>query len=245
MNGQKLPKHHLVWAHASLFAAATLALWCSACAFFNTILACCYTANMRGCSPADLHTCRVAGEVPAGIKVQPATHERDENGQVKKGEPFTHFAVLGAVYADSPARAKLMYTLASWTAYLACAFCKLTGTMKNKVVRFLGYAEPTPTMQGVGRGNSYQMGHADGRLMTEREVKAQAIAAEYYRARGFEPPPGNRFKGFSPLLRRLYYVNPLRLWVVPFCHAFYLGVFKDFMKLMTAKKSKVRTVWSA
>jgi hypothetical protein len=198
----------------------------------------------QACCPMDLFSCFAAGEVSAGIKVQPSLHARDEHGKLKKGEPFTHFAVLGAVYADSPARAKLMYTLSSWTAYLACAFCKLTGTMKNKVVRYLGYAEPVPTTQGVGRGKSYQMGQPDGRLMTEREVKAQAIAAEYYRARGFEPPPGNRFKGFSPLLRRLYYVNPVRLWVIPFCHAFYLGVFKDFLKLATAKKSKVRGVWS-
>lgn len=161
---------------------------------------------------------------------------------LKEGPPFTHYAVLGGVYADSPARAKLMYTIASWIAYFACPFCKLVGTLVNKVVRYLGYAEPVATTQGVGRGKSYQMGRPDGRLLTNREVTAQAVAAEYYRARGLEPPPGNRFKGNSPLLRGLYYVDPVRLWVIPFCHAFYLGVFKNFMQVVTGKKGKVCAV---
>ncbi|KAF6249803.1 hypothetical protein COO60DRAFT_1706343 [Scenedesmus sp. NREL 46B-D3] len=53
-----------------------------------------------------------------------------------------------------------------------------------------------------------------------------------------EPPPGNRFKGFSPLLRDLYWVRPTSLFVVPFSHAFFLGVFKRLISLMFAKESK-------
>lgn len=181
----------------------------------------------------------------AGVTVQPALQERDQQGRLQRGAAFIHYVVLGAVYADSPARAKLMYTIASWTAYLTCPFCKLMGCMKNRVVRYTGYAQPAPTTQGLGSGTAYQMGKADGRLMTDSEMKAQAIAAEYYRARGFEPPPGNRFKGYSPLLRRLYYVSPQRLWVVPYCHAMYLGVFKDFMKIVCAKKTTQRDEVSA
>lgn len=174
----------------------------------------------------------------AGLSVRPTLHTRDEQGNLEKGEAFTHYAVLGGIYADSPARAKLMYTIGSWIAYLTCPFCKLTGTMVNKVVRYLGYAKPVPTTQGVGKGKSYQMGKPDGRLMTAKEMKVQAIAAEYYKVRGFEPPPGNRFKGHSPFLRRLYYVDAVRLWIIPFCHAFQLGVVKNFLSNMMAKVKK-------
>lgn len=176
--------------------------------------------------------------------MEPALDVRDEDGKLEKGPQFTHYAVLGAVYADSPARAKLQYALLSWTAYLTCPFCKLMGTMKNKVVRYLGYAEPVPTTQGVGKGKSFQMGRADGRLLSDRETKAQAVAAEYYRARGFEPPPGNRYKGYSPLVRGLWYVNAARLFVVPFCHAFYLGVLRNFLNIVFSKKPKGNQVCS-
>jgi hypothetical protein len=74
--------------------------------------------------------------------------------------------------------------------------------------------------------------------MSDAEMKAQAAAAEYYKARKLEPPPGNRYKGFSPLVRDLYWVDPRRLFIVPFCHAFYLGMFKDLMKMMFAKKQR-------
>lgn len=177
-----------------------------------------------------------------GVCVTPAV--RGADGEVSTATPFTHYAVLGAVYADSPARSKLMYSLGSFTAYLACAYCKLTGTMVGRVVRYLGYAKSVATTMGVGAGKNYQMGGSAQaperreRLMTESEIKAQAVAAEFYRARGFEPPPGNRLKGYSPVLRNLYWVEPRRLFVVPFCHAFHLGVFKDFMQCVFAKKTR-------
>jgi len=185
-----------------------------------------------------------------GITVTPAV--RDASGNVTQGEPFHHYAVLGGVHADSPARCKLMYTIASFTAYLACAFCKLMGTKVGHVVRYLGYAAPVTTTAGVGLGKEYQMGVQDGRVLSEAEMRAQAATAEYYRACRLEPPPGNRFKGYSPLISDLYWVDPRRLWIVPFCHAFYLGVFKDLMKLMFAKKTRqhvmqlpflVRSTW--
>lgn len=173
-----------------------------------------------------------------GITVTPAI--RDGAGNVSKGKPFQHLAVLSGVHADSPARSKLMYSLGSWTAYFVCAFCKLVGTKAGKVVRYLGFAAPVLTTAGVGAGESIQMG-AQGRLLTEAEMRAQAIAAEYHKARGLEPHPGNRFKGYSPLVRSLYWVDIRTLWVIPFCHAFFLGVFKDYVKLACAKKAQVRT----
>ena len=44
-------------------------------------------------------------------------------------------------------------------------------------------------------------------------------------------------KGHTPLVRCLHYVDFNRIWIVPFCHAFYLGVFKDFLNAVFAKKS--------
>lgn len=44
-------------------------------------------------------------------------------------------------------------------------------------------------------------------------------------------------KGNTPLVRSLHYVDFNRIWIVPFCHAFYLGVLKDFLNAIFAKKS--------
>jgi hypothetical protein len=131
-----------------------------------------------------------------------------------------------------------MYTIKCFIAYLACPFCKLYGTLKNGIVRFCGFNEPVLTPVGAGQGSSFQMGAQDGRLLTDIEMRAQAAAAAFNRARGFEPPPGNRFKGFSPLLCNLYWVLPSTLFVVPFSHSFFLGVFKQLISSMFAKKSK-------
>jgi hypothetical protein len=55
-------------------------------------------------------------------------------------------------------------------------------------------------------------------------------------------------KGHTPLVRSLHYVDFNRIWIVPFCHAFYLGIFKDFLNAVFAKKStgggQVCLAWS-
>jgi hypothetical protein len=170
-----------------------------------------------------------------GIMVTPAV--RDSSGAITSGSPFLHFAVLAGVFADSPARAALMYTIKCFVAYFACPFCKLVGTMIGSTVRFCGYCQPVFTHAGVGQGKSYQMGAQDGRLLSDLEQRAQAAAAAFNRARGFEPPPGNRFKGSSPLLQ-LYWVRISSLFVVPFSHSFHLGVFKNLISRMFAKESR-------
>jgi hypothetical protein len=115
--------------------------------------------------------------------------------------------------------------------------------MTAGVVRYKGYAAAVETTVGAGTGQEFQMGAANSnRLLAEVEQRAQAAAAAYNRARGYEPPPGNRFKGYSPLLRDLYWVHFGRLWVVPFCHAFFLGVFKNLMSLICAKECRQQPV---
>ena len=110
-----------------------------------------------------------------GIMVTPAL--RDSSGAIILGAAFLHFAVLGGVFADSPAAAALRYSIKSFTAYFSCAFCKLVGTMCDGAVRFCGYIKPVLTPAGAGQGRSYQMGAQDGRLLSDLEQRAQAAAA--------------------------------------------------------------------
>lgn len=172
-----------------------------------------------------------------GVRVTPAIKDPITSA-ILWGSAFIHFAVLGAVYADSPARAKLMYTLASWTAYLACPFCMLAGTKVDDVVRYLGFAAAVAVTRGMGAGKqlSMELSAADNRLVPENLQRVRAAVAEQYRTRGVQPPDNSPFKGFSPLLDpELYWVHANRLWIVPFCHAFFLGVFKDFLDAVFAK----------
>jgi hypothetical protein len=171
-----------------------------------------------------------------GVYVTPA--ERDPNtSAILAGTAFLHFAVLGAVYADSPARAKLMYTVASWTAYLVCPFCIMVGTKVDDVVRYLGYAHAVAITKGYGAGKTCSMtGDGDDRYVDEFVNRVRAHVAEQYRAAGVQPPDNSPFKGLSPFLSEdLYWVDANRLWIVPFCHAFFLGVFKDFLEAIFAK----------
>lgn len=50
-------------------------------------------------------------------------------GVLKAGEPFTHKVILAFIYADGPARSKLIQSMGSAGAYLACWFCWLAGTV--------------------------------------------------------------------------------------------------------------------
>jgi len=172
-----------------------------------------------------------------GVDIHPA--ERDpQTGKVTAGAAFRHMVMLTGIYADSPARAKLMYAVASWTAYFACAFCKLMGTMCDTVVRYLGYSKPAEVTKGHHNGCSFQMGVNDSsRMIThEGQVSRAAVERVTYEA-GVAHDGLSAIKGYTPLVRCLHYVDFNRIWIVPFCHAFYLGVFKDFLNAVFAKKS--------
>jgi hypothetical protein len=94
------------------------------------------------------------------------------------GQQFHHMVMLAAVYADSPARAKLQYAVASWTAYFCCTFCYLMGTMCDGTVRYLGYAKPAPVTTGSHAGKSFQLGVRDSsRVVTSKEQLARTHTA--------------------------------------------------------------------
>jgi hypothetical protein len=113
----------------------------------------------------------------------------------------------------------------------------MAGTKVDDVVRYLGYARAVAIDKGLGAGKTCSMdGDANERYVGEAMNRVRALVAEQYRAAGLQPPENLCFKGLSPLLSPdLYWVDANRLWIVPFCHAFFLGVFKDFMEAIFAK----------
>lgn len=130
-----------------------------------------------------------------------------------------------------------MYTVASWTAYLVCPFCIMVGTKVDDVVRYLGYAHAVAITKGYGAGKTCSItAGGDDRYVDEFVNRVRAHVAEQYRVAGVQPPDNSPFKGLSPFLSEdLYWVDANRLWIVPFCHAFFLGVFKDFLEAIFAK----------
>jgi hypothetical protein len=155
---------------------------------------------------------------------------------VAKGTPFVHKGFISALYCDAPARAKLLCTVGSFTAYLACIACRLTGTPKAGVMRYLGYNEPVLATEGPGAGRSYSMRLEDSaaRRYTADEVEALMEAAEVVRQEGGTAVGKPGFHGKSPLLSWLPYLTIHDAAVIPFAHAFCQGVVKDFFKAIFA-----------
>ncbi len=133
----------------------------------------------------------------------------------------------------------MLCSVPSFLAYLACAFCGIVGSYVSGVVRFICYGEAVVADRGTHEGERIRMGHNDAdRQYGDDDIRALAVAAATASAEGNAKPQKTwRFKGLSPLLS-LGYVDAKRLWIVPFCHAFYLGVLKDFLQLILAKQPK-------
>ena len=109
--------------------------------------------------------------------VTPAVRD-DITKTLSWGQQFRHMVMLAAVYADSPARAKMQYAVGSWTAYFCCTFCNLMGTRCDGTVRYLGYAKPAPVTAGPNAGKSFQLGVRDSsRVVTHKEQLARTYAA--------------------------------------------------------------------
>lgn len=83
------------------------------------------------------------------------------DGTLTFGAPFQLKGFIAGIYADAPARAKLLYFVASFTAVLACVWCRLTGVRKGSTTRYTAYAHEVRARQGPGLGRSYRMGDHD------------------------------------------------------------------------------------
>lgn len=84
----------------------------------------------------------------AGFEVTPG--KETPHGAVVAGSPFQHRGYISGIAADAPMAAKLAYTVASFTAYIACVYCKLVGTRVCGTTRYLGYREPARADKGLG-----------------------------------------------------------------------------------------------
>lgn len=123
-----------------------------------------------------------------GVTVTPVSREVNSDGtsQLKPGISRQHFIVISGIFADSPARWKLWYAVASALAYRACSFCRLCGTLVNKVVRFLGWAAPATVTEGPPEeiGKTYSMADAAGRHFTHDEMMTESCTAGKTRHHG-------------------------------------------------------------
>ena len=82
----------------------------------------------------------------------------NQAGRVVPGEAFIHRGFIAGIHGDSPARAKILYFVGCFTAYLVCVYCRLCGIQKQRTRRYTGYVAPVTAVRGVVPGKAYQMG---------------------------------------------------------------------------------------
>lgn len=158
-------------------------------------------------------------------------------GGIKAGKPFIHKGYIASMYADSPAAAKFMLSVACFVAYLACCYCRMTGVSRHGVIRFLGYTAAVNACAGPGTGQQFRMGDdADdkARCYSSRAMLELISLSEEQKEQGKDASGDTGFNGRSPLFKHLEYIDPKTFHVVPFVHAFILGVVKDFLKAILA-----------
>lgn len=181
-----------------------------------------------------------------GLVVNPMV--RTPDGGVMQGRPFVHTVVLVGQHADSPARSKAGHFLGA-AAYLGCPWCWITGKRINQTMAYLGYKEPTVLRRSPLEGTSVQIGVNDHvRLLSDQDQEERAGAyllhKEMLELSG-EQVPANLASyygacGYSVYHERLPYLSGFfnSFWLVPFCHAVFLGLVKDLVRVMTGTLTK-------
>lgn len=98
----------------------------------------------------------------AGVHV--LTTKLDQHGHVVPDEVIFHQGFIANTCADAPMRAKILYFVGSFLAYLVCVYCRLCGVRRAGTMRYVGYVAPVTADRGQGAGGSFQMGrqHDDG-----------------------------------------------------------------------------------
>ena len=109
------------------------------------------------------------------------TTKLDEQGRVVPGEIIFHQGFIANTYGDAPMRAKILYFVGSWLAYLVCAYCRMCGTRKAGTMRYVGYVEPVTASHGKGAGSSLQMGqqHDAGEVGLQQPDSQQLVHEVY------------------------------------------------------------------
>lgn len=225
---------HASAAHAGLSPVCPYAAGCSNSVVHGVF----YVSTIgTGCEDVSLlhGTVRPAALADPGIEVVPGILD-PVTGRYTQGEPFVHRGFISTIAADAPARAAILYFVACFTAYVACVFCKLTGTRIGNTQRYVGYCKPVVATAGLGKGEAFQMGVDDEqRRYNSATLKQVAQTAETMRSAGLDSVGQTAMHGMSPLFKALPYLDVRTCSVVPFMHTFCQGVLKDLLRALLAK----------
>ena len=175
----------------------------------------------------------------SGLEVTPV----DESG--RKLPPMRHTIVLSGLYADTPARMKVANTLGSASAYLACQWCCFAGTKSSaadsdaaetgKAMLFRGYAKPAHVKVGILAGTEVQLHHPrkdpPRRLLTSIQMHARALLFER-QGKTTRAAKVTGCLGRCIVMEELPYTDYVNFFILPFGHAVFLGVVKDFIQLI-------------
>ena len=156
--------------------------------------------------------------------MQPVVRNRVTK-KLQWGSKFIHRVVLLGVYADSPARVKLLNS-ASLSTYLGCFYCWMTGTQLHGSMRWAGYSQAARVERGFKEGEQVQMGVNDHEFKIPSEV-------QHFRGRAVEAGEITAdtagVHGGCIIALMLPYVDITRLFLTPFNHAFDRGVLRDLL----------------
>ena len=145
--------------------------------------------------------------------------------ELQRGSAFIHLVVLQGIYADSPARVKLL-NCASMNAYMGSFYCWMTGQHLHGSMRWAGYHEPVTIERGARQGDLLQMGVHDQRLrITNEEQCLRAGAVE----NGILNADFMGVHGGCIIARMLPYTDINTLFLVPINHALHRGVIRDLI----------------
>ncbi len=151
-----------------------------------------------------------------------------------------HYVILTGIYADTPARAKISKHVGSPMAYLPCQWCWLTQTREDaagSVLRFRGYSRNVVCVCGKRSGVELNMEapYDPTRVLSANEQHERARAAESSLESEDHLGQALGVYGYCSLLRDLPYLDYNNVYILPFAHAFLLGVLKDFVFLLLGK----------
>lgn len=174
-----------------------------------------------------------------GLVVSPVSREAD--GSLVRLPPTMHRVVLTTLYADTPARVKAGQFMKSASAYLACQFCWFAGEkantnaqVDNNATLFLGYNQSVTASRGLLMGQALQIGVDDqARLLTNSQQRERARLVEGIKDEPDFDAGHYGCAGYSVFHKALPYIDYNNFFVLPFAHSVFLGVVKDFMRLVT------------
>ena len=162
-------------------------------------------------------------------------------------QDHAHIPILTGLHADTPARTKAGGFMGSAAAFLACQFCWFSGNKFPEcggATLFRGYATPQTMRCGLLEGEQLQIGvnDADRCISHEEQVsRAELMEEDNGKPESELLPAKFGCHGWCPFLKQLPYLDYNDFFLLPWYHATYLGLVKDFWKLVTGARTKQTT----